>query len=295
MNRESKKEIVNLAINEYLNTPEKERSLTRLGEKYGIRRQTISTCLKDRGIEVVNQQNRLRINENVFDSIDTEEKAYWLGFIYADGNISSTGNRFEINLAIKDLSHMMKLKDFLGYEEDIRLGKSHIEGDVCRLAVRNKNLWNQLNNKGCKPCKSLILEFPELSIFSNYDLVFDFIRGYVDGDGSLGAYKRKNTVTTELSIVSTENFLRETQKILGFMGGFIRNKTSENWANKAYQLQYAGVNARKVARKLYENANIYMDRKYNIYKLFFQLEEGSSRRKSSKIGEGCDANTEITN
>lgn len=52
--------------------------------------------------------------------------------------------------------------------------------------------------------------------------------------------------------------------------------------------------ARKVARYLYEKATVYLDRKYEKYLYFCRLEEESSLRKSSKIGEGWDANTEIT-
>ena len=87
------------AAEEYINSKEGSISLTQLQNKYGVRRQVISEILKNKGIEVVNYQNRSRINENVFDVIDTEEKAYWLGFIFADGNISSTGNKLEMNLS----------------------------------------------------------------------------------------------------------------------------------------------------------------------------------------------------
>ena len=52
--RERKQQIINLAIEEYLNTPESERSLTKLGEKYGVKRQTLSKHLKNRGYEVIN-------------------------------------------------------------------------------------------------------------------------------------------------------------------------------------------------------------------------------------------------
>lgn len=60
----------NIIIDEYLNTPEKERSLTKLGNKYGVKRQTISKWLKQLGYEVINYQNRCRIDETVFDVID---------------------------------------------------------------------------------------------------------------------------------------------------------------------------------------------------------------------------------
>lgn len=278
--REEKQKLINLAIKEYLATPEKLRSLTKLGEKYGIQRQTISRHLKSRGIEVVNQQNRCRINENVFDVIDTEEKAYWLGFIFADGNISSTGNKLEMNLSIKDLDHMTKLKNFLSYEEDIRISTSHEKFQICRMSVRNKHLWNTLNTYGCVPNKSLILKFPNLDIFQEKSLVYDFIRGYVDGDGSLGVYNNKES----LSILGTKEFLTSLRLILK-IEGYLRNKSTVNHENKAFELKYSSSQARLIARKLYENKSVYLERKYNIYKLFCRLEEESSKKKSSKIGE----------
>ena len=291
MKREQKQQIINIAIEEYFATPEKQRSLTKLGEKYGIKRQTLSKYIKERGCEIVNYQNRWRINSNVFDVIDTEEKAYWLGFIFADGNISSEGNRFEINLSIKDINHLIKLKNFLEYEEDIRV-ETHKEfgTDICRLSVRNKDLWNALNNKGCTPRKSLTLQFPDISIFENKLLIRHFIRGYFDGDGSLGIYNNKEN----LSILGTELFLNEVSKHIQILG-YIRNKSSINYKNEAFELKYSNLKARQVARFLYEESTIYLERKYNIYINFCQLEEESSKKKSSKNGESWDANTVLTN
>ncbi len=295
MKIERKQNIINVAINEYLNTPEIVRSLTKLGRKYGIKRQTLAKHLKERNIEIINQQNRCQVDENIFNIIDTEEKAYWLGFLYADGNISSIGNRLELNLALKDLDHMIKFKNFLKYDGDIRLETNKGLGtDICRFSVRNKNIWNQLNSKGCIPCKSLILQFPNLSIFTKKVLVYDFIRGYVDGDGSLGIYTTKNSSKPELSILGTESFLKTLQEVLNIKG-YIRNKSTKNYENKAFEIKFSSLSARKVAHLLYNNATIYLTRKYNIYKLFCQLEEESSRRKSSKIGKRWDANTEVTN
>lgn len=76
MKRESKQTVINIAIQEYLNIPESDRSLTQIGRKYGIKRQTLSKYLKLRGYEVINYQNIHRLNETIFDTIDTEEKAY---------------------------------------------------------------------------------------------------------------------------------------------------------------------------------------------------------------------------
>lgn len=292
--KEQKQQKIDIAIAEYLNTPEELRSLTKIGEKYGIRRQTISKHLKDKGFEVINYQNKSRLNENAFDNISTEEQYYWLGFLFADGNLSKTGNRIEIRLAIKDLQHLEKFRKFLNLTTEIRVG-IHQGNEFCHLAVRNKHMWNTLNSYGCIPCKSLILQFPKLEIFNNNKLnILHFIRGYVDGDGSLCYYKHNNSYRTELNIVGTESFLKTVKYIFGNKHGYIRNKSCKNWENKAFSLSFDGVIGRKVARYLYEKATIYLDRKYEKYLYFCHLEEESSLRKSSKLGEGWDANTEIT-
>ena len=288
--------LMNVIIQEYLNTTESERSLTKLQKKYGIRRQKIADELRKRGFEVVNQQNRLRLDEHVFDVIDTEEKAYWLGFMYADGNISSEGHRLEMNLGIKDIDHLDKFKSFLKLETEIKVSKQYGRGDFqCRLSVRNKNIWTNLNNKGCTPRKSLTLKFPDESVFADKTLIYDFIRGYCDGDGSLGLYTEKtNKTKTEISFVGTKEFLTGLQHFLN-INGYIRNKSYTGHVNQAFDLKYTGCKARQVARLLYEKSNIYMNRKYNIYLNFCRFEEESSsnRIKSSKISRRWDANTEV--
>lgn len=292
--KEQKQQIINLAIEEYLNTPENLRSLTKLGEKYGIKRQTISKYLKQRGFDVINYQNRIRLNENAFDNMQTEEQYYWLGFMYADGNISSTGNRIEIRLSIKDLSHLEKFRQFLNLETEIRTGICNGNG-FCHLSVRNKHLWNTLNNLGCIPCKSLKLKFPDIKIFNGNKLnILHFIRGYVDGDGCLSYYKHGNSIKTEVNLVGTKEFLESVKQLFGNQYGHIQNKSCTNWNNKSYALSFQGMRARKFARFLYEKATIYLQRKYDKYLYFCHLEEESSLRKSSKIGEGCDANPELT-
>ena len=71
--REMKNKLIKIAANEYLQTPELNRSLTKLGEKYGIRRQDISSYLKSKNIKIINYQNIPRLNQYAFDSMDSEE------------------------------------------------------------------------------------------------------------------------------------------------------------------------------------------------------------------------------
>jgi len=75
--------------------------------------------------------------------------------------------------------------------------------------------------------------------------------------------------------------LESINKELNIAGGYLQKATNNN----TYHLCYKCVAARKVARVLYENSNIYLNRKYEIYKTFCRFEEESSTAKSSKIGE----------
>ena len=54
-----------------------------------------------------------------FEKIDTEEKAYWLGFLYADGSVGSKDDRIELGLAEKDFHHIEKFRDFIGINNKI--------------------------------------------------------------------------------------------------------------------------------------------------------------------------------
>ena len=152
-------------------------SLSKLAKEYHTSIQTLSRKLKARGIEIINHQNETKFNEHIFDVIDTEEKSYWLGFIFADGYIDSSPleeNKksrygFEISLKGSDAEHLHKFNEFMGHNKDnVKIGYVNCNGKRCvrcRWGIVNKHLWNTLNNLGCTPRKSLTLKFPSLSIF----------------------------------------------------------------------------------------------------------------------------------
>ena len=284
-------EICKKALEEYLNTPEEVRSLTKLGSKYNIKRQTLSERFKKWGYEIINQKNKCRLNENCFDNMNTEEQFYWLGFMYADGNISKEGNRVEMRLSLKDKDHLEKFRKFLQLTTEIRIGETN-GIKFCHLSVRNKHLWNILNKLGCVPQKSLTLTFPNLNLFKNTENILHFIRGYVDGDGCLTIFKDGDKLRTRLTMVGTESFLNSINYLFSNKG-YIRNKSTKNYTNQAFELKFSDIPSRILARYLYENATIYLDRKYEKFLEFCRLEEESSRRLSSNIGEDCDVNPEI--
>ena len=290
--RENYTILINTIVDEYVNTPDKEKSLTRLQEKYGVKRKVIASNLNRRGIKIINNKSP-RINEEIFDCIDTEEKAYWLGFIYADGCNQLDKHVFSINLSAKDIDHLEKLKDFLQIQNNVSKYMVYDKYEMCRLYVTNTHFTEQLNLLGCTPRKSLTLVFPDENIFKEKNLIYDFIRGYFDGDGSIAMYIKKGCKTSEVSVVGTQSFLQKVQSFLG-IDGFIKNKSYAGHHNNAFELKYSNFKARQVARLLYENSSVYMVRKYKIFEEFCRFEEESLRAKSSKISRRWDANTEVT-
>ena len=273
---ELKKLQIKLAIEEYINTDGYHRSIGKISDKYGINRKTLTKYLKDKGIEITKKNDFANCYEEAFDVIDTEEKAYWLGFMYADGYITANKYMVGLNLAVKDIEHVQKFTDFLKFEGGMNISTSHQFGSketiakdghliqMCSTVITNKHLWESLNSKGCVPNKSLILKFPDESIFSDKSLIRHFIRGYFDGDGTLGKYQHsKSNLTREASLmfVGTESFLIDLQKYIG--KGYLMQKT--NCGPLTYRLSYSTSKAEKVAEYMYKDSSIYLKRKYNIY------------------------------
>lgn len=250
-------------------------SLTKFCTKYQLSAAHFGRFLKKKKIHVPNLQNEVKFNEHVFDIIDTEEKAYWLGFIYADGYISSINKaRFEISLKAEDLNHLQKFNVFMEHKKNnVKLGISKCNGKKfqrCRWSVQNQHLWNTLNSLGCVPKKSLILQFPDISIFNTENLIIHFIRGYFDGDGCISYANQEHTKLC-INIIGTEHMLNNINKYVPIK----LYKAKKNNENNTCSISLSGVKAFKVIDYLYKNASIYLDRKYQRYLDFCRIYEES--------------------
>ena len=286
-------------INDYCNL---NLSIAQIAKNRNTTMNAVTRRLKKHDIAIINKHNETKFNENIFDCIDTEEKAYWLGFIYADGYISSIKKNqkaryaFEISLKGNDIEHLHKFNAFMEHKNDnVKIGTVNIGGKDytrCRWKIVNKHLWETLNSLGCVPNKSLILKFPDKSIFKEEWLIIPFIRGYFDGDGSISLIKTKSTPSITASMLGTVDMLNPI-KDLFFDHKLVKNNDQND---KTYVYQMSQKQAHVFLTIIYHNANIYLDRKKQKFedwkncrpkvKAFGLLE--------SKIGEGWDANPELT-
>lgn len=212
------------------------------------------------------------LNVNYFKKIDTEEKAYWLGFLYADGyvyNRKSTGEkRLELGLKYDDYDHIFKFKEAVSAPQNIKKKiiknkKYNKEYESAKLAISNKVFVSNLEKKGCYQNKSLTLKFPNNEIVP-YKLIRHFIRGYFDGDGCL--LSRGNVHIA--NFVGTKDVLDNIQKILHNELYF--NFTKITKKGNAYQMTYGGINNfMRFCNYIYDDSSIFLDRKFEIYKNTF--------------------------
>jgi hypothetical protein len=235
-----------------------------------INNAVLSDYLKEKGCDTDRWRIHLK-NQEIFKVIDTEEKAYWLGFLYADGYIVYNGIRYGLELALKesDYNHLVKFKRFLQTEAPIKKrvikAKNGKEYVAYRISIFNKHLVKDLVDKGCVPNKSLTLIFPSYDIVPK-NLMHHFIRGYFDGDGSIYLPKVINKKQqASISFVGTKPFLLGIRKELNL------SDTKMIPTGKAFTSVHGG--NRKVAtffEQIYHNATVYLDRKYMKYREFVE-------------------------
>jgi hypothetical protein len=233
------------------------KSLKNIGKKYGVCRGVIKRILEKNNVEI-KSTTKYSANFEIFDEIDTEKKAYWLGFIAADGNIHN--NTLSIQLGIQDREHLNKFLTFLDADYPIEDRKRIDDGKIKfypRIRIFSKYIVNSLHKYNIIPNKSLILEPPKIKD----NLISYFWRGMFDGDGSL--YYHQNQDRWYVSLVGSKKII-ESYEI------FIKSFCYTNGNIKQYGNVYTFVVGGNqlvpiIVDKLYQNAKIYLDRKYKKY------------------------------
>lgn len=181
----------------------------------------------------------LNYNIEYFDIIDSPSKAYWLGFLYADGYVT-TDNRWGLELSSVDIKHMTNLLNDINCNINIKT-RIRNTNESCSFQIKNKHMYDSLVKNGVTRNKTDNLTFPPETILPR-SLQNHFIRGFFDGDGCItyttNTYKRKdrnykeyNNLRKELSIVcKSKSFIDSILSVLK-SNGVILNYTLNNRDN----------------------------------------------------------------
>jgi hypothetical protein len=215
-----------------------------------------------------------------FNNIDTEQKAYFLGFMYADGCISSIKRKnssyikYQVQISLIDEQIINEFKkEFPFFNLQLFDFGKYKKTWSKQFALRkaNKILYDDLLNQGMLERKSgensQFLKIPNLS----KKLIPHFIRGFFDGDGSINIpTKRQNLRRVEICSSSKE-FLLQIKTILENynVNCPIFRKRSENRIKPLYILEW--VNSKDIFSLkdfFYTNATIFLNRKKEKFDSF---------------------------
>ena len=213
------------------------------------------------------------IDEFVFRVIDNEDKAYWLGFILADGSVQirKSGQAIlKLSLAIKDKEHLQKFLNFIKCDMSIKEylvgnGLNSNKSESCEITITSKEIVQDLIKLGIGPRKSHTVEIPTI----RKDLVRHLIRGIWDGDGSVlyepRDKKYPNNFNPKVQICGNKSVLDKINDI--FEKKLLLSKSKLTPTGSIFVFRKSTNSAKKVVVYLYKDCNIALTRKLEKAKL----------------------------
>lgn len=249
-------------------------------------------------------KRKYNIDDNYFEKIDTEQKAYILGLMYADGCVYSDNNQSkwakidlksddkyileqiakEMNNECPIRTHIYDRKEYFSHQDKTY----EFVHNMSRLQMRSDKIVNDLIKLGCQPRKTFEIKFPSNDIVPE-KLLSHFVRGYFDGDGSISYSERKSTskirdkyLHFSITFTGTYDFVSSIKNYLNcnvtrFIGD-IRSRWDNGKNN--YTLSIDGNNViKKILDWMYKDSTIFLNRKYEKYLI---LKEEIINREKSK-------------
>ena len=248
----------------------KNMSNVEISAHFNLSKRALRRILQEKGING-RLKNRYTLDEAYFEKIETEQQAYLLGFLYADGFVGN--EKFNnIVVQVKDEEIVTMFKKAIDFTGDIREVKSaggfSNSSQHYSLNFSSEKMASDLRSLGLYPGKSTTMS--TLPNIPN-ELYRHFVRGYFDGDGSIcvsnrtsyhtvGGERKKYTYKTYiLDIIGTKPFMEEIAKLLP--GNYLSIKESKS--KDMYYLHCSSKHdMKKIFEYLYDGATYYLERKY---------------------------------
>lgn len=238
-------------------------SMDDIAKKFNSCRHTVGRVLKRYGFSI--DRLKYHCNDNYFDVIDTKEKAYILGLLWADGCNDVKLGKIQLQLQECDVTTLENINKLICNDRPLYFTPLHDKNpnwhNTYTLVLKSHHMSEVLKNHGMVPRKSLVLEFPSCLDRSLYKY---FILGYFDGDGSISY--NVNTKALNVDIVGTHMFLKVVQDTCNNLGikTFLYRKNNEDQAictlgisNKRDRITFLNW--------IYDESTIRLERKYMKY------------------------------
>jgi hypothetical protein len=174
--------------------------------------------------------------------------AYILGYWFADGNMyrQRSCQSYVVSIGSKDLAHLERIRTYIGVGKLTRITGS----DIFKLVICRKQAFDDLLRLGGSERKSLTLQWPAVPA----EYVPHFIRGYIDGDGSLSWHGKPHTKCPLMSAMGTEHFVNGLANQIEVATGIPKPVAHYNEKkNKIWRVSWYGIAAKCLAIWLYQH------------------------------------------
>lgn len=289
-------------VREYL---KEDTYLEDLGEKYDVHTYHIKNVLEHRKIPLKTRSEikgigdkegvyrTYPLNQDYFKTW-THNMAYILGFVAADGcintgskDIDSNWGTLIFNQQREDREILEKFKAELMYEGDVRDSYSKLNGEkfpTSSLSVSSRIMIDDIKEIGIRERKTFDLEFP--SIPQAYEI--DFIRGFFDGDGTVGGQYptnsngvRSKTLQIRVRIASaSKEFINALQSTL-VRYGLKEKRVVES--TSIHEVTYSTRESLLIHKLFYRDSNsLFLQRKKDRFDELIRTREGQIQETEDK-------------
>ena len=227
----------------------------KIGKKFNVSSQTVERRLASLlGTDLGKMSLKYSYDEYFFYDIDTAEKAYWLGFITADGYVNEDRKFVQIHLQWKDHLHLEKFRRCVCAEKRIVVKKrmhSITHNYIAELTMNGGIFVKGLTKHGVRQNKSA-KEEPPINIPDEF--IRDYIRGLFDGDGHIDK--------KEIDLRGSYKLCKWVQEYL--IDKCSVSKTKIQFDSNIYRVYFCKNRINILNYLYYENVNknIVLDRKY---------------------------------
>lgn len=256
---------------EYLKSNYDKYSIRELSEHLNKTKSAVQSKARRVGLA---KKSKYHYDKDFFEEISMPTKAYWLGFIYADGYVAKEKGKTStysvgIELSLRDERHLKYFNKDIGGNVGItkrhREGLCHskaVIGNICSIRLYCSKMAIDLINHGCCLGKSLIKGAPR---GVPDKLMRDFIRGYFDGNGSISDYIKKDTGHSYVRVSITSGSLKFVEWLSSYLSNIGIGNSYYPDGENSYKIQIMSASLKNFLDYIYKNSERHLDRKYEKY------------------------------
>jgi hypothetical protein len=255
-------------------------SCQKIGDLLGKTGSSIHCVLKRNKIKF--RDSRIhKVNEDYFKAINTPEKDYWLGFIYADGSVSVRGN-FSFSLWQTDEYALDRFLLDSGCESNKTYRERQMKYKISKMV--------RINVNSVKFCKNLIdqgahqnkIETTRFPFFLPEEMYRSFLLGLLDGDGSINFMFNKNQFKYQVGFTGSYGLIKDLELFIKEKLG-INCYYSEKKNTKSAQIGMSIAGALAFMNWIYTDPpKFFLHRKYSKFIKIVKILELNESRKNIK-------------